>query len=54
MASKTITISADSSKNIDYGTRMLEGKGYIIAANYEESPATVTFIVHDALRRDLS
>jgi hypothetical protein len=39
----TWTIDASTSALIDYGTRMMDGKGYLIAANYDASPAEVTF-----------
>ena len=34
-----------SSADVDFGTRMLKGEGYIIAANYSNSETTATFTV---------
>jgi len=41
------TVDVTTNSFVDYGTRMLNGEGYVIVANYESSPAIVTFTLND-------
>ncbi len=41
------TVDVTTNSFVDYGTRMLNGEGYIIVANYESSPSTITFTLNN-------
>ncbi len=41
----TWTVNASTNSFIDYGTRMINDTGYIIVANYNSTPATITFTI---------